>query len=821
MHSLWQDIAYGFRTLAKRPGFTAVAVLTLGLGIGANTAIFSVVYAFMFRPQPVQHPENLVALVSRTSQARFSHGLSFPDFRDYVSLDDIFSDGAVFSTPTAQLTADGQPERLVLTLTSGNYFDTLLLDAALGRTYDAEEGGLGGEAVMVLDHVYWQNRFGGDPSVLGKMVTVNDQPVTIIGVLPESFHGTTGYVRSAAYVPFSTWERLSPDLKENLEERDNHGWRVVARLQEGVGLEEARVSVATMATNLEKEYPESNDQMRAFVHPEPMARMEPAAADFFPPVAAVFMVLVSLVLLIACANAANLLLARAAERRREMAMRSALGAGRGRIVRQLLTESLIISLAGGAAGLVMAHWAGNALSSIRVASDIPIHFDFHIDYRVFGYAMLVALVAGVLSGLAPGIHAARANLVDVLKEGGRSGGGSGRQPVRSFLVAAQVAVSLVLLVTTALFVQSMNNVSETDPGFRMENRIMFAVDTTLRSYDEETAQAFFRDLLERVRNLPGVRSAATALFVPIGYNNSATRVYVEGEGEGLTDEQDSSQFFYNVVSEDYFSTMGIPILEGRALSRQDTDSTRPVAVINEHMAEQVWPGVSPIGRRFAIEGPGGPFIEVVGVAKQGFYIIPGEPPVPFYYQPLKQRHRSEQTLFVHAASDPTSLVPAVREALRSLDPNMPVFEVRTLESHIREGKVQLLFNVPAKMVGAFALIGAILAALGLYGVIAYSVTQRTHEIGVRVAMGATPASIVRLILSKGVVLGVIGIGSGVILSFFITSSFANLLIGVSAKDPLTYALVSLLVMAVALAACFVPARFRAARIDPVNALREE
>jgi predicted permease len=469
----------------------------------------------------------------------------------------------------------------------------------------------------------------------------------------------------------------------------------------------------------------------------------------------------------------------------------------------------------------MAHWAGNALSSIRVASDIPLHFDFYIDYRVFGYAMLVALVAGVLSGLAPGIHAARANLVDVLKEGGRTGGGSGRQPVRSILVAAQVAVSLVLLVTTALFVQSLNNVSETDPGFQMDNRIMLTVDTALRNYDEETAQAFFRDLRERVRNLPGVQSAATSRFIPIGYDNSATRVYVEGEGEGLNDEQDSSMFFYNVVSDDYFSTMGIPILEGRALTAQDAENTRLVAVINEQMAKQRWPDESPIGKRFAVEGPGGPFIEVVGVAKQGFYIIPGEPPIPFYYQPLKQRRRSQQTLFVHAASDPTSLVPAIRNAIRSLDPNMPVFDVRTLESHVRDGKVQILFNLPAKMVGAFALIGATLAALGLYGVIAYSVTQRTHEIGVRVAMGATPATIVRLVLSKGVVLGLIGIGVGVILTFFITSSFANLLIGVSAKDPSTYALVSVTVMVVALVACFIPARFRAARIDPVNALREE
>lgn len=821
MHSLRQDILYSIRTLTQRPGFTLAAVVALGLGIGANTAIFSVVYTLMFRPLPVRQPAGLVALTARSSQARFSHGLSFPDFRDYMSMRDIFVDGTVFSLPTVQLTADGRPERIPVSLTSGNYFSVLRMGAARGRTYSPEEGGLGGESVMVLDYAYWQNRFGGDPSVVGKTVTINRQPVTIIGVTPESFQGTTGYVRCSAYVPFSTWERLEPDLKDDLEQRDSHGWRVVARLQEGVSLDEARMAVATMAGHLEEEYPKTNDQMRAFVFPEPMARMEPAAAEYFPPVAAVFMVLVSLVLLIACANAANLLLARASERRRETALRSALGAGPWDIMRQPLTESLLISLAGGAAGIVLASWAGNVLSSIRLASDIPLHFDFHIDYRVFGYAFLVAIAAGALSGLAPAVRAARVDLVDALKEGGRTGTGAARQRLRSVLVTAQVAVSLVLLVCTALFIQSMSNVGRIDPGFQMKNRIMLTVDTELRSYDREKGEALFRDLLARVRTLPGVRSAATACFIPMGYENSLTRVYLEGEGEGFVEEQDSSQVFFNAISEDYFSTLGIPILEGRALSDEDTDSTPPVAVINQQMAEQFWPGEDPLGKRFSTEGPGGPFLEVVGIAKQGFYLFPGEPPLPFFYQPLKQRYRPQQTLFVHAESDPTTLLPAIRAEIRFLDADMPIFDVRSLESHVKQGKAVLLFQLPAKLVGAFAFIGAVLAALGLYAVIAYSVTQRTHEIGIRVALGADSTSIVGLVLSKGVVLAVIGVALGVLLALVVTGSFAHLLIGVSATDPLTYGGVSLLIIAIALTACFIPARFRAARIDPLVALREE
>jgi predicted permease len=624
-----------------------------------------------------------------------------------------------------------------------------------------------------------------------------------------------------AYIPFSTYERLEPDLKENLENRNYRSWRVVARLREGVSLDEARAAVATMANHLEEEYPETNNQMRTFVFPEPMARMEPAAADYLPPIAAIFMVLVSLVLLIACANAANLLLARASERRREMAVRSALGARRARIIRQLLTESLLISLGGGVAGLIMAYWAGNVLSSIRVASDLPLHLDFTIDYRVFGYAFLVALLAGLISGLAPGVHAARANLVDALKEGGRTGAGSARQPLRSLLVAAQVAISLVLLVCTGLFLQSMRNVTHTDPGFEMENRLMLTVDTTLRNYEEEEARAFFRDLLDRVRALPGVRSAATGRFIPMGYEQSLYQIYLEGEGEGLTEEQDSSQVFHNAISPEYFATMGIPILEGRAVTMQDNKDSRKVAVINQKMAEQFWPGENALGKRFSVEGPEGPFWEVVGVAKTGYYLIPGEPPTPFFYRPFEQSDGSQQTLFVHAEAEPTSLLPAIRSEVRALDPDMPIFDVRTLESHVKEGKAVLLFHVPARLVGAFALIGATLAALGLYGVIAYSVTQRTHEIGIRVALGANSSSIVRLVLSKGVVLGALGIGLGVLLALGVTSTFAYLLIGVSAQDPTTYVVVSLIVLLVALTACYIPARFRAARIDPVVALREE
>ena len=821
MHSLAQDIIYSVRTLAKRPGFTFAAVVALGLGIGASTAIFSIVNAVMFRPLPVPQANQLVSLVAQTNQNPYMHGLSYQDYLNYRDMEEVFADAMAYVPTTAQLTANGTPERIMVTLTSGNYFSTLGLTAAIGRAYLAEEGKLGGEPVILLDHGYWQNRFGGDPSVVGKSVNLNGQPVTVIGVTPEVFSGTLGFIRGAAYVPFSAWNHVQPDFQEDLEDRSGFGWRVVARLNDGVDMDEAGAAVATMVGHLAEEFPETNKNVRAFLYPEPMARLEPSAVSYLPPIAAAFMILVSLVLLIACANAASLLLARASERGREIALRAALGAGRVRIMRQLLTESLLISFLGGAAGLLLAYWAGNVLSTIRIASDMPFNFDFSIDYRVFGYAVMVALVAGIVSGLAPGLYAARTNLVDALKEGGRSGTGVVRHRLRSALVATQIAVSMVLLVSTALFVQSMSNMSEADPGFDMRNRLILTMDTDLRDYEGEKSESFFRDVLDRIRALPGVQAAATARFVPIGFENAFSTIYLEGEGEGLTEDEETRQALYNMVSTDYFSTMSIPIFDGRSITERDTDSSRKVTVINQMMADSYWPDQNPLGKRFSMEGPGGPFLEIIGVAKTGFYTVPGESPIPSFYMPMTQKHTAQQTLFVHTLTEPTSLLAAVRTEIRSLDPKMPIFEVRTLESHVKEGKADVLFNLPAKLVGAFAIIGVVLAGLGLYGVMGYSVTQRTHEIGLRVALGSSSAGIIRLILSKGIAIGGAGIGLGLLLSYGLTKTFANLLVGVSASDPATYVVVSLAVLLVTLTACYIPAHFRAARVSPVIALRQE
>ncbi len=817
MRTLRQDIRYGLRTLTKTPGFTLAAIVTLALGIGANTAIFSVVHSLMFRPLKVEEPERLVSIVQRNRDGRFYLAISFPEYLEYRELKDIFEDVVAFNSGRAQMTADGLPERVTTTLTTGNYFSVLGLRAEMGRVFTDEEGDIGGEPYILLSHGYWQARFGGDPAILGKPVSLNGQPVTVIGVTPEDFQGTVGFVSTDVYVPFGAWQLIDPGLEDSLRDRSGWGWKSVGRLRPGVTLAQARSAVETVATTLEKEYPESNENRRAFVFPEPLTRLEPSAAEYLPPVALVFMAMVSLVLLIACANVANLLLARAAARTREMALRVAMGAGRLRILRQLLTESTVLAVLGGLAGLLIAHWATRLLASVRVATDTPLYFDFSVDYQVFFYAATITMGVGIVAGLFPGIQASRANLSDALKQGGRSGTGSSRQTMRAILVAAQVAVSLILLISTGLFVRSLDNVSQIDPGFKTENRFMLALDPGLGNYDEPRTRVFFRDLLTRVRAIPGVRSAATAFSVPVGFNQIGGRVYEEGAGEG--DKETRNRLItYNTVSSDYFSTMGVRVLDGRAFTDEDRSDTRKVAIVNQRMADLFWPGEEAIGKRISVDSPDGPFREVVGIAATGFYFVPGEAPNPHFYVPYSQYYRSSQILFVQG-NDSNRLLPMIRREVAALDPDMPVSDVRTLRSHLVDGKAAILFRVPAAMLGIFALIGAVLAFTGLYGVIALSVTQRAHEIGVRVALGATTANVVRLISKKGLWLTGIGIVVGLGGTYAVTSIFANLLVGVSARDPLTYGTVSLLVFLTAMLACAIPARLRAGAIDPVDSLR--
>jgi predicted permease len=819
METIWHDIRYSIRTLAKSPGFTAIAVLALALGIGANTAIFSVVYGLVWKPLPgAERPEELVS-VTLTEGQNFPYNMSLASFGDYKSLTTVFSDAIGYYTDFAQLNSPGGvPERILPLTVTGNYFDMLGVKALHGRTFNHDEATrMGAGNVIILSYAYWQERFGGSMSAIGSEVRLNDSSFTIIGVTPPEFRGTNGFFAPVAYVPFTAVDLMVPERSKYFEQRRRSGpFAFVARLKPGVSIEQAQVALTAHAARLEQEYPETQKGQRALVVPEPRARMESAAIQYMPPIVTVFMTLVGLVLLVACANVANLLLARATSRQKELAIRTALGAGRGRILRQSLVESTILAVLGAGFGLLFAVWPVNALAAIRPATDLPLSFDFVIDYRVFAFTMLLAVGAGMLSGLLPGLRITRTNLASTLKEGGRtSSQHSSRHRFRDLLVASQVAVCLVLLVCAGLFFRSTQNAARQDMGFHMKNRLVLSMDTELRKFDEARSRVFYRQLLDRVRALPGVISASGSTFLPIGFNSGTREVHIEGR---VTEPEERPWAFYNTVDLDYFRAMGMPILRGRDFNENDTEDSPKVAIVNEALVAHFWPGQDPIGRRFRT-AKDGPLLEVVGVTRVVKFVLPAEKPSRGLYLPLRQNYRSDMTLTLHTQGDPMQFVPAVRAEVLALDPDMPIWDVRTMEEHILRGKM-ILFHIATAIVAGFGLIGMALAAVGLYGVMAFIVNQRTHEIGVRMALGASGGNVLGMVVRQGLLKASIGIALGLLGAYGVTRLLANYLVGVTPTDALTFSLVTAFLALVAVIASLAPA-FRATRVDPMIALRSE
>ncbi len=821
MDSLWQDVRYSFRALAKSPGFTFIAVLALALGIGANTVIFSVVYGLILRPLPGAHnPTELVA-VTLTEGQEFPHKLSYASYKDYRELTGVFTDALGGFETFVQISSPGSaPERILPMIVTGNYFDVLGVKPVAGRTFiPAETEHMGAGNVLVLSNKYWQQRFAGSASAIGSVVRLNDQPFTIIGVVGPEFRGTTGFFEPAAYLPLTGMDFLYPDYSKTYEQRRKAGPFVfIGRLKPGVSMEEARSAVTAHSIRLEQAYPETQKGQGGLVHPEPRARMETSAIAYMPPIVTVFMTLVGLVLLVACANVANLLLARATSRQKEIAIRAALGAGRGRILRQSLVESTLIALAGAGAGLLLSIWPIHALASFRVETDLPITFNFELDYAVYSYTLLLAVGAGLISGLMPGLRIARTNLVASLKEGGRtSSQHSAKHRFRDLLVASQVAVSLVLLVAAGLFFRTTRNAAQENMGFDKEDRLVVGMDTEMRRYDEARTRQYYRQLLERVRALPGVISASAANALPIGFNTDSYELQIEG---AMADPNKRPPWaFHTTVDRDYFRTMGMPVLEGRGFNESDTAESKQVAVINTEMAKQMWPGLNPIGRRFTIQMRKPQTREVIGITRVVKFQLPAERPNPGYYVPLLQNDRTDMILHVHTQGDPMKLAPMVRAEVQSLDPDMPIWDVRTLEAHVLRGKM-VLFHIATSIVGAFGLIGMALAAVGLYGVMAFIVNQRTHEIGVRMALGASGGNVLAMMVRQGMLKAAVGLAIGVAGALFVTRSLAPYLVGVTPSDPLTFGAVMAFLAAIALVASVVPA-LRATRVDPMIALRSE
>ena len=806
METLWKDLRFGVRTLAKSPGFAAVAVLTLALGVGATTAIFSVVNALLLRPLPFKDLDRLVAVWEAVpAQGVERNEISEPNYLDWRAQSSSFEHLAVYSWWSVNVSGVETPERVQGFQVSPNFFDALGARAALGRTFLPEEEQPGKDRVVILSDGYWRSRFAADPAIVGKTLTLNGIGRTVVGVMPKGFDYPTGGEMWSPY-------RFDP---ANTSPRYAHFLLGVGRLRAGVTREQAEAELGGVAARLEQQYPETNAGRRVAVRP-----LLADTVRQYRPMLLLMLAAVGFVLLIACANVANLLLARAASRSREMAIRAALGAGRLRILRQLLTESLMLALAGGGLGVLLAVWGVDLIAAL-FPSDfvryIPGWGQIGVDRRALLFTLAVSLAAGVLFGLAPALRASRADLNDALKEGGKAGGAE-RNRLRSLLVVAEVALSLVLLAGAGLMLRSFVRLLEVKPGFDPE-RVLVAELILPRARYREDAQAveFYSRLREGVGGLPGVRSAALTSFIPLAGSNATTGFTVEGQPRPPHGQEPEAN--YRAVTPGYFSTMRIPLVGGRAFDEGDAAGAERVCVVNEALARKYFPGEDPLGRYVRGEGgtPEAQLKRIVGVVGDVRHNL-DEDPKPEIYFPEAQDASRSMVLVARADADPLSLAPAVRAQVQALDRDLPVYNVRTMDQVRAESIFRQRFSVV--LLGIFAALALALASVGLYGVISYTVTQRTHEIGVRMALGAQGGDVLRMVVRQGMAHVAVGVGAGLAGSLLLTRVMAGLLYGVSATDPATFAGVSLLLAAVALAACLVPAR-RAAKVDPIKALRYE
>ncbi|MGH9944447.1 MAG: ABC transporter permease [Pyrinomonadaceae bacterium] len=823
MRSLWQDLRYGFRMLVKTPGFTLVAVLTLALGIGANSAIFSAVSAFILRPLPVEDAGRLV----RVFETRVSSGarpgdlddsFSDPDYLDYRDQTSTFDGLIVHRMEQAALGVSGQNDSLWGELVSGNYFEALRVRPALGRGFLPDEDVTPGEKpVVVLSHTLWRNRFNSDRGLVGQNVTLNSQPFTVVGIAPEEFKGTKFGLAMDFWVPTMMQEQITREARWTNSRGDSR-FEVVGRLKDGVSKEQAETDLTAVTRRLADTYPESGRKNSRGVTLSEVEGRFGHIGGTIKLGSRLALGVTALILLIACANVANLLLARATARRKEIGIRLALGASRWRIVRQLLTESIMLSLVAGALGLLVAFWATDLLSSLFPVLPYTIALDMSPDARALVFTLAVSLVTGVVFGLAPAWQASRPNLVPVLKnETVALKGAARRLTLRNALVVAQVALSLVVLVCGGLLVKSFYRAQEIDPGFKVENGLALNLNPGLLGYDEERGKNFFRELRERVEALPGVESAGFGNYLPLADGSSSTGpVWAEGQPQPASGEGMST--LYTTVSPGYFETLGISVVRGREFDQTDQKEAPRAVVVNAELAARLWPGdPDPVGKRLFVGSAERPRV-VVGVARNALYRTLGEAPSPMLYQSINQRYDSSTTLVIRTAGEPEASVKALRQEIAALDRGLPVASVRTLRQHMTWALWGTRMAVSLAL--AFGLLALALAATGLYSVMAYAVVQRTHEIGIRMALGAQGRDVIRLIAGQGMAVAFVGVLFGLAAAYAVTRVLSSILYGVSATDAVTFAAISALLFGVALVACYIPAR-RATKVDPMIALRHE
>ena len=815
---LLKEIRQAFRLLAKNPGFTAIAVLSLALGIGANSAIFSLADALLLRPLPVPEADQVFTVTTTTPAAQFS-GTSYPDYRDFRDKNQSFETLAAFRFYTFGFSPSPrvQPQMRMGYLVSDDFFRTLRVQPALGRAFLPEEGKVPGrDNVAVLSYDFWQNQFGSDRAVIGKSIRLNGIDFTVIGVATADFTGVNVVLRPALYAPLSMLQRLSGSPKDPLEDRSDRSLQLKGRLKPGVSREQAQAELMTIAENLEKSYPDTNHDRKAVVRTELQGRMKSDPID--AALVIMLMALVGLVLLIACANVANLMLARSRARSREIAIRLAIGAGRGRLIRQLLLESFVLAFLAGILGLAFAYLGIRFLRTIPMPTDLPLILDFHMDHRVLLFSLAAASVCALAFGLAPALQAGKTDLVSTLKSAGLTSSARRRTIGRNALVVAQVALSLILLVAASMVLDGFRKSLVMNPGFRTDHVMLMELDTSFARYTPEQSQRFYRNLVDRARVVPGVTSVALSETVPFSPGNQPAMTVIP-DGYQPTKGQETVTVFGEAVDEQFFSTMRIPILHGRGFTAADKAETTRVAVVNEAFAKRYWPHQDAIGKRLRLNNRSGPMLEVVGVTATGRYIFISEAPTPYLYLPYAQQPRGNMTLLAETSGNAADLAAPLRDVVRSLDADLPIYNVRTLSSLYYQRTVSLLLLI-LQLVSTMGLIGLSLALIGLYGLIAYSVSRRTQEIGIRMALGARRMDVVRMVLRQGLLLSGIGVAIGIVASAGVRSLLAIGLVGLGVTSPAVLVLVPLALLVVTIAACYVPAR-RASLVDPVRALRYE
>ena len=799
-------------------------MLTLAVCIGANCAIFSFADALLLRPLPVTRPGEVLSVGSRSSLEALNASSLVSSYRDYVDIRDrnrSFDGLAAFASLTAGVATDptATPKLKIGLLISGNLLPLMGVEPTIGRAFRPEEDEVPGrDAVVILGRTMWEQEFGADGGVLGRTVRINGVPFTIIGVAPASFTGMDRYVRYDFFIPLMMSPRVIADSKAaSLEARDVRNLTLKGRLKPGVSQAQAQSELTTIAGDLERAYPETNKNRQFFVKTELQARIAESPPDAM--LVAMLTTLAAAVLLVACGNVTGLLTSRAPVRAREMALRLAIGAGRGRLIRQLVTENLILAIAGGALGLAVGYAGIMLFRQIRIPSDLPIMIAFDMDRRALLFSLAVAVASALVFGLVPAIQASRTDLTGIIKGGDAVGRGRRRRWGRAILATAQVAASVVLLVVAMFMYRGFGQQLANGPGYRIDHLMMMGFDTSLIRYSDAQAQQFYQQVAERARAVSGVTAVTMTTSIPM-LNDSIGTVTIAPEGFQFPPGKENAATLASRVDEFYFDAIGIPLAAGRNFTRRDDENAPRVAIVNQHFADHYWPNQDPLGKRFRLERAKNAWVEIVGIAKMSKYLFVAEPPSDFVYLPYRQNPSRRMFLVAQSSGDPAALAAPLREVVRGLDVNMPTFNVRTMDE-LYQMRATSIFNVLVTTVGAMGLMGLGLSIVGLYGLVAYAASRRTREIGIRMAMGATAPNVLRMVLRQGVALAlsglVLGLAASVGAGRLLSAVFPT---GDDRRDFVSLALVAPVVFVVTLLATYIPAR-RAARVNPVEALRYE